>query len=310
LTEKKARVLVTIDIHDDALARLEQEAEVDLLSPYAARSVRISAYDGIISYVPRLDSKTLSKADRLKVVSCHSPREIDLSAVAEQGIRVTQTPALWETVADMTVALMLAAARMIPQAHIHVKNGQWKQSSDKSLFSGTTLHRKVLGIVGLGRIGAIVAKRVIGFEMKTIYYDVVRKPQMEEELGIGYKPLRELMAEADFVSIHVPLSDETRGLIGEEELGAMKREAILINTARGPVVDEQALYRALEQKRIAGAALDVYREEPLKPMNPLLALSNVVLTPHLAGSTRECDMEAVMNVIQVLRGEISPNEVT
>jgi glyoxylate reductase len=272
--------------------------------------VRISAYDGIISYVPRLDSKTLSKADRLKVVSCHSPREIDLSAAAEQGIRVTQTPALWETVADMTVALMLAAARMIPQAHIHVKNGQWKQSSDKSLFSGTTLHRKVLGIVGLGRIGAIVAKRVIGFEMKTIYYDVVRKPQMEEELGIGYKPLRELMAEADFVSIHVPLSDETRGLIGEEELGAMKREAILINTARGPVVDEQALYRALEQKRIAGAALDVYREEPLKPMNPLLALSNVVLTPHLAGSTRECDMEAVMNVTQVLRGEISPNEVT
>jgi len=310
LTEKKARVLVTIDIHDDALARLEQEAEVDLLSPSAARSVRISAYDGIISYVPRLDSKTLSKADRLKVVSCHSPREIDLSAAAEQGICVTQTPALWETVADMTVALMLAAARMIPQAHIHVKNGQWKQSSDKNLFSGTTLHRKVLGIVGLGRIGAIVAKRVIGFEMKTIYYDVVRKPQMEEELGIGYKPLRELMAEADFVSIHVPLSDETRDLIGEEELGAMKREAILINTARGPVVDEQALYRALEQKRIAGAALDVYREEPLKPMNPLLALSNVVLTPHLAGSTRECDMEAVMNVIQVLRGEISPNEVT
>ena len=310
MTEKKARVLVTIDIHDDALARLEQEAEVDLLSPSAARSVRISAYDGIISYVPRLDSKTLSKADRLKVVSCHSPREIDLSAAAEQGIRVTQTPALWETVADMTVALMLAAARMVPQAHIHVKNGQWKQSSDKNLFSGTTLHRKVLGIVGLGRIGAIVAKRVIGFEMKTIYYDVVRKPQMEEELGIGYKPLRELMAEADFVSIHVPLSDETRDLIGEEELGAMKREAILINTARGPVVDEQALYRALEQKRIAGAALDVYREEPLKPMNPLLALSNVVLTPHLAGSTRECDMEAVMNVIQVLRGEISPNEVT
>ncbi|MCJ7609610.1 D-glycerate dehydrogenase [Candidatus Bathyarchaeota archaeon] len=310
MTEKKARVLVTIDIHDDALARLEQEAEVDLLSPSAARSVRISAYDGIISYVPRLDSKTLSKADRLKVVSCHSPREIDLSAAAEQGIRVTQTPALWETVADITVALMLAAARMIPQAHIHVKNGQWKQSSDKNLFSGTTLHRKVLGIVGLGRIGAIVAKRVIGFEMKTIYYDVVRKPQMEEELGIGYKPLRELMAEADFVSIHVPLSDETRDLIGEEELGAMKREAILINTARGPVVDEQALYRALEQKRIAGAALDVYREEPLKPMNPLLALSNVVLTPHLAGSTRECDMEAVMNVIQVLRGEISPNEVT
>lgn len=310
MTEKKAKVLVTIDIHDDALARLEQEAEVDLLSPSAARSVRISAYDGIISYVPRLDSKTLSKADRLKVVSCHSPREIDLSAAAEQGIRVTQTPALWETVADMTVALMLAAARMIPQAHIHVKNGQWKQSSDKNLFSGTTLHRKVLGIVGLGRIGAIVAKRVIGFEMKTIYYDVVRKPQMEEELGIGYKPLRELMAEADFVSIHVPLSDETRDLIGEEELGAMKREAILINTARGPVVDEQALYRALEQKRIAGAALDVYREEPLKPMNPLLALSNVVLTPHLAGSTRECDMEAVMNVIQVLRGEISPNEVT
>lgn len=310
MTEKKARVLVTIDIHDDALARLEQEAEVDLLSPSAARSVRISAYDGIISYVPRLDSKTLSKADRLKVVSCHSPREIDLSAAAEQGIRVTQTPALWETVADMTVALMLAAARMVPQAHIHVKNGQWKQSSDKNLFSGTTLHRKVLGIVGLGRIGAIVAKRVIGFEMKTIYYDVVRKPQMEEELGIGYKPLRELMAEADFVSIHVPLSDETRDLIGEEELGAMKREAILINTARGPVVDEQALYRALEQKRIAGAALDVYREEPLKSMNPLLALSNVVLTPHLAGSTRECDMEAVMNVIQVLRGEISPNEVT
>jgi phosphoglycerate dehydrogenase-like enzyme len=309
LTANRARVLVTIDIHDDALARLEQEAEVDLLSPSAARSARISAYDGIISYVPRLDRKTISKADRLKVVSCHSPREIDLSAAAEQGIHVTQTPALWETVADMTIALMLAAARMIPQAHIHIKNGQWKRSSDKSLFSGTTLHRKTLGIVGLGRIGAIVAKRVKGFEMKTIYYDAARKTQLEEELGVVYRPLKQLMAEADIVSIHVPLSDETRGLIGEEELGAMKKEAILINTARGPVVDEQALYQALEQKRIAGAALDVYDEEPLKPLNPLLALNNVVLTPHLAGSTRECDMEAVMNVIQILRGETSPNEV-
>jgi glyoxylate reductase len=257
----KPRVLLGLDIHEDALARLKEEADVDVVSSPTIRDREylcktIDRYDGILHNVPKLDRELLLEADRLKVISCHAVREIDLDAASERGIRVTLTPALWETVADMTVALMLAAARKIPQAHVYVKNGLWKRSSDRMLFSGTGLFGKTLGIVGLGHIGGIVAKRVRGFDMRVLYYDSVRKMDSDGGLGVEYRPLGELLAMSDFVSVHTPLNKETHGLIGEYYLSLMKRDAILVNTSRGPIVDEEALYRALKEKRIAAAGLD------------------------------------------------------
>ena len=310
----RPRVLLGLDIHEDALARLREVADVDIVPSHTFQDGEylrnmIGAYDGVLHNVPRFDREILSEAHRLKVVSCHNAREIDLDAASEHGIHVTLTPALWETVADMTVALMLAAARMIPQAHIYVKNRMWKHTSDRMLFSGTSLFRKTLGIVGLGHIGGIVAKRVKGFDMKVLYYDVVRHTELESELSLEYRPLTQLMAEADFVSIHVPLNDETRGLIGERDLRLMRERAILVNTSRGPIVDEEALCLTLREKRIAAAGLDVFGEEPLKPESPFLRLDNVVLAPHIAGSTRDCDMQAVENVIVILRGGVSACQV-
>jgi phosphoglycerate dehydrogenase-like enzyme len=309
----KPRVLVGIDIHEDALARLKEEADVDIVPSSAFQDKEyllntIGGYDGVIHNVPRFGRDIVCEARRLKVVSCHSAREIDLEAASELGIHVTLTPELWETVADMTVALMLSAARMVPQAHSYVKNGQWKHTSDRILFSGTALFKKTLGIVGLGHIGTIVAKRVKGFDMRILYYDIARKTELEDSC-LEYRPLRQLLEEADFVSIHIPLNEETRGLIGEEELKAMKKDAILVNTSRGPIVDEEALYRTLKEGQVAAAGLDVFLQEPLRPESPFLTLDNVVLIPHIAGSTRECDMQAVDNAIVILGGGVSPYQI-
>lgn len=310
----RPRVMLGLDIHEDALARLREVADVDIVpsSVFQNREYlrkTIGVYDGVLHNVPRFDREILREAHRLKVVSCHTVREIDLDAALEYRIHVTLTPALWESVADMTVALMLAAARMVPQAHIYVRNGMWKHTSDRMFFSGIGLFGKTLGIVGLGHIGRTVAKRVKGFDMKVLYYDVARQTGLESELGLEYRPLRQLMAEAEFVSIHVPLDGKTRGLIGEGDLRVMRKDAILVNTSRGPIVDEEALCRALKEKRIGAAGLDVFGEEPLNPDSPFLTLDNVVLAPHIAGSTRECDMQAVENVIVILRGGVSPYQV-
>lgn len=310
----KPRVLVAISIHKDALARLKEMADVDVTHPSTLQDKRsllkiVGNYEGIISYGPQFDREIIGEARRLKVISCHSSARVDLNAASEHGIHITLTPTLFDTVADMTIALMLAAARMVPQAHIHIKNGLWRETTDKRFFSGIDVFGKTLGILGLGSIGAIVAKRVKGFDMRILYHDLIRKIELEEQLALEYQPLNQLLAEADFISIHIPLTKETRGLIGEEEFRVMKKSAILINTSRGPIIDEEALYRALKDRRIAAAGLDVFEDEPIKPENPLLALDNVVLTPHLGGSTKECDMLAVENAIQVLRGEKSPHQI-
>jgi glyoxylate reductase len=183
----------------------------------------------------------------------------------------------------------------------------WRKRADRSAFMGVDVFGKNLGLIGLGRIGSIVAKRGRGFDMNVLYYDIIRNRRLEEEHVAEYRPLNQLLAEADFISIHTPLTEETRGLVGEKELKEMKKTAILVNTSRGPVIDEKALYRALKEGWIAAAGLDVFEEEPTSPDNPLLTLDNVVLTPHIAGSTwecrRRCAMMAVENTIRVLKGE-------
>jgi len=232
-----------------------------------------------------------------------------LAAATRCGVRVTLVPSLWDTVADMALALMFAAARNVAGADAAIRRGEWGRTDLKVRYSGLDVFGKTLGIVGLGRIGAILARRVRGFDMRLLYYDTVHKPDLEAELGLAYRPLDDLLAESDIISIQLPLTDATRGLIGERAFRLMKRDAILVNTARGAILDEEALCRALRERGIAAAGLDVVTQEPLPPDSPLLALDNVVLAPHLGGSTKECDGALVEDALRVLAG-VAPLHAT
>lgn len=181
------------------------------------------------------------------------------------------------------------------------------------MFLGMDVHGKTLGIIGLGRIGSAVAKRAKGFDMNIIYYDVIRRENLEEKLGITFKSLEEVLSEANFVTIHVPLTKETYHMIGQRELSMMKETSYLVNTSRGPVINEEALYTALKEGVIMGAAMDVFEKEPIDPDSPLLGLENAVLTPHIASASVETRTKmaivAANNLVSVLRGEEPPNLV-
>jgi glyoxylate reductase len=296
------------------MRQLQNVAEVDvqdrtrLQDKTYLRSI-ISAYDGVIVALPPLDREVLQQASNLKVISRRGVGydNVDVQAASEQGIYVTITPVLSGTVADLAFALLLATARWVPHAHQLVASRDWQTRVDRDRYVGIDVFGKTLGIIGLGRIGSEMAKRARGFEMPLLYYDLVRNQALEKEFEIQFQPLNRVLVEADFVSIHVPLTNQTRGLLSESELKLMKRTSIVINTARGPIIDEDALYTALREKWIAGAGLDVFDDEPIRPENPLLALDNVVLTPHIAGATSECRRRsasaAVENVIRVLQGK-------
>lgn len=312
LCVKKPRVLVGIQLHTEAMHQLQAVADVDVqdltqLQDKTYLQSIIGTYDGIIVAPIPLDREVLQHASNLKVISRRGVGydTVDIPAATKQGIYVTVTPVLSGTVADLAFALLLATARRVPQAHQLIASQRWQKRQDRDRFVGTDVFGKTLGIIGLGRIGSEMAKRARGFEMPLLYYDLIRNRTREEEYQIQYQPLNRVLAEADFISIHVPLTPKTRGLIGGPELKMMKRTGIIINTARGSIIDEEALFTALHENWIAGAGLDVFEEEPIPPDNPLLALDNVVLTPHLAGATSECRRRtasvAVENVIQVLQ---------
>lgn len=243
---------------------------------------------------------------------------IDTVSATELGIPVTNTPdVLTETTADLAWVLLMAAARRIPQAHQYTITGQWKRSGGTAFMGldigpGGSNRRKVLGIIGLGRIGQAVMERSRGFRMKVIAYDPYMKETIGQTKGVEYRELDDLLRESDFVTLHCPLTDETRHLIGARELDLMKSSAILINTARGPVVDEGALVSALKRGRITGAGLDVYEKEP--HISPgLLKLPNVVLLPHIGSATDDTRGQmaimAAKNAIAMLKGERPANTV-
>ena len=314
LSVRKPRVLVGIQLHSEALQQLQAVAEVDVqdltrLQDKTYLQSIIGAYDGIIVAPIPLDREVLQYAVNLKVISRRGVGydTVDVETATEHGIYVTVTPVLSGTVADLAFALLLATARQVSQAHQLISNQRWLKRQDRDRFVGSDVFGKTLGIIGLGRIGSEMAKRARGFEMPLRYYDLIRNYSYEKEYHIQFQSLHRVLSEADFISIHVPLTPRTRGLIGEPEFKMMKRTAIIINTARGAIIDEKALYTALHEKWIAGAGLDVFEEEPIRLDNPLLALDNVVLTPHLAGATVECRRRtatvAVENVIQVLQGK-------
>ncbi len=316
---RKPRVLITVEsegqVSREEMRHLQEIADVEVVksSTFSRKDELlriIGDYEGAIitSNIP-FDREVIVKAEKLKVVSRFGVGydRIDVKAAVEKGVYVTNTPVLSETVVELVFGLLFAAARNITKADTYLKGGKWMVREERVKFTGVDFFGKTLGIIGLGRVGSLLARRARSFDMTLLYNDIVRYGTLEEELDIQRLPLDALLSRSDFVSIHTPLTEETRGLIGEKELKTMKPSAILINTSRGPVVDEAALVTALTEGWIAGAGLDVYENEPIHLDSPLLSLGNVVLTPHLGAGTRECNERvvsaAVENTIRVLKGE-------
>ena len=246
--------------------------------------------DALIAGVEKITGPVIQASEKLKIIAKHGAGvdNIDVKTASSRGIVVINAPgANSDAVADLTIGLFLSMARSIPFADRSVREGKWPR------VVGVQLNGKVLGIIGLGQVGKKVAKRASGFDMKVLAYDVFKDEAFAQKWGITYLPLDELLAQSDFISIHIPLSPTTRRLISERELGLMKKEAFLLNISRGDIVDEEALYQVLKEGRIRGAALDVFFNEPPRE-SPLLKLDNVILTPHMGGYTLEALIETGM----------------
>lgn len=278
-------------------------ANIDLFAASAAKA------QGLIGASRKLGEKELEMATTLEAIASVSVGydSYDVDYLTERGILLTNTPdVLTDTTADLGFTLLVSAARRVPELDAFVKAGHWRKGIGEEHF-GTDIHGRTLGIVGAGRIGAAIAKRGhFGFDMPILYAANSAKPELEEQMGAQRRELDELLKEADFVCLVVPLSAATEGLIGARELGLMKSSAILINLARGPVIDEPALIEALRQGQIRGAGLDVYTREPLEA-SPLFELPNVVTLPHIGSATHETRYamaeRAVNNLIAALTGE-------
>ncbi|MBS3816340.1 MAG: D-glycerate dehydrogenase [Candidatus Thermoplasmatota archaeon] len=255
-----------------------------------------------------IDRDVIKAGDELKVISNYAVGydNIDVKAATERNIAVTNTPGvLTEATAELAVSLMLSAARNVVEGDKFVREDRF-EGWDPTLMLGHELHEKTLGIIGMGNIGRKVAQICKGFEMDILYHSRTRKEKVEEKIGAEYTDIESLLSKADFVSLHVPLTDETEKMIGPKELEMMKEDAYLINTARGGVVDEEVLIDFLEEEKIAGAGIDVYADEPSNANPGYYDLNNVVLTPHLGSAThRAREGMATMaadNLIDVLEG--------
>jgi glyoxylate reductase len=266
-----------------------------------------------------IDREVIEALPNLKVIAQYAVgyNNIDLDAAHERGIVVTNTPGvLTETTADLTWALILAASRRLPEADAYVREGSWQVAWGPRMLLGKDIHGATLGIIGLGRIGSAVARRAKGYSMTILYHsrsETATTVQMEAEVGACRTSLETLLKASDIVTLHVPLTPDTQGLIGETELAMMKPGAILINTSRGQVVDESALYKTLTNGHLFAAGLDVFQQEPINMDNPLLGLRNVVVLPHIgsASITTRSEMSAIVakNLIASLKGEEPPNPV-
>ena len=307
------KILVTREIPEAGLRLLDDFDVTVLHERPPTRDELLEALSGasgvLATATEKMDGEAMDAAgDGLRVIANMAVGydNIDVGAATERGVIVTNTPGvLDETTADVAFMLVLAAARRLGEGERLLRAGKWEWWGPKQL-RGLDVWGKTLGIVGMGRIGRAVARRGKGFGMEILYHNRSRNEETEEELGARYVGLEDLLRESDFVSIHAPLTDETRHLIGERELGLMAETAVFVNTSRGPVVDEAALAQALREGRIFAAGLDVYEGEP--EVHPgLLELENVVLAPHIGSATVETrDRMATLaaeNLAAVLRGE-------
>jgi len=311
----KPKVLLTRNLPEKAIQLLKKKVDLTI-NPYDRVMSQAELRSGILGkdallclLTDQIDVDLMNLNPALKVISNYAVgfNNIDVEAATQRGIPVTNTPGvLTETSADMAFALLLAVARRIVEADQFVRKGQWHGWGPMQ-FLGTDVYKAKLGIIGLGRIGKAMARRARGFDMEVLYWN--RSPLSEEEektLEVQYCEIYELLKNCDYVSIHLAYHPQTHHLIAERELTMMKSTAFLINTARGPIVDETALVRALQNDQIAGAGLDVYENEPI--VSPeLMSMKNVVLLPHLASATQatrtRMGMIAVENLLAVLDGK-------
>ncbi|KIL37482.1 glyoxylate reductase [Cohnella kolymensis] len=312
----RPKVYITRRIPDNALGKIADLCDVemwqheDIPVPRHVLEEKIEHVDGLYCLLTEtIDEHLLNRAKNLKAISNMAVgyNNINVQAATKRGVMVTNTPGvLTETTADLTFALLMATARRIVEASDFLRQGSWKTWSPM-LLTGQDIFGATMGIVGLGRIGEALAKRAKGFDMRVLYYNRSRKEEAEKELGLEYVELPALLSQSDYVCVMVPYSPETRNLIGKDELALMKKSAILINTARGGIVDEAALYTALKDGTLWAAGLDVFEEEPVKPDHPLLSLPNIVTLPHIGSASINTRIRmselATFNLLQALTGE-------
>lgn len=306
------KVFITRKIPDVAEKELKKHFEVDShpvnhVIPREELIEVVKTYDGILSTMPdKLDREVLSHAGPLKVIANYAAGldNIDQEAAKEKGIKVCNLPDEGtNSTADMTWALFLAFLRCIPQGDRFVRDGKWG-AWDPDLCVGEELAGKTFGVVGYGRIGQAVARRALGFDLNVVIYH--RSPKEMEDPRMKQLPWEEFLSSVDYLSLHTPLIPETKGMIHQEAIAQMKKKPLLINMARGPVVDTDALVEALKKRRLRGAALDVTDPEPLPDDHPLCALDNCLLAPHVGTATIECRTNsakaAAQNIINALKG--------
>jgi glyoxylate reductase len=315
----KPNVFVTRVIPEKGLEIVREFCEVDLwqseLPPTRDELLQhIRGLDGLLCLLTdKIDGEVMDEAGpQLKVISNHAVGfdNIDVPAATARKIPVGNTPdVLTDATADFVFALMMAVARRLPEAERYVQDGKWKTWGPMTLL-GVDIKDATLGLVGFGRIGKAVARRALGFDMRVIYYDPGEKKPYPD-LNAAPVDFERLLKESDFISLHTPLTPDTYHLIDSEALSKMKPNAVLVNTARGPVVDPEALYEALKAKQIFGAGLDVTDPEPLPVDSPLLRLDNVVIVPHIASASKssrdQMSWMAAQNLIAGLKGERLPN---
>lgn len=314
------KVHITRAISLEAIELLKEHTEVTTRQREDAPTreelfKNIADVNGAVVWQDKVDGEFLDHAPKLKVIAQRAIGFdlIDTEECARRGVRVSNAPSgVDDSTADFAIALMLASARQLVDAVNTTMAGSWKRFGPmESPYLGHDVYEQTLGIVGMGRIGTKVARRARGFDMRILYYDIVRNPK-EDELGAEFvTDLHKMLGMADYVTIHVPLNNETRHLIGAKELAAMKPSAILINTARGGLVDPKALYKALKNKKIHAAAIDVTEIEPIEPDDPLLTLDNIIIAPHIAGASAlsrvKMDVLAAENVIAALTDKPMPS---
>ncbi len=314
----KPKVFVTRLIPEEGLALVREATDMklwedELPPPRDVLLKEVREVEGLVSLLTdKIDAELLDANPRLKVVSNMAVGydNVDIPAATERGVPIGNTPGvLTDTTADLAFTLIVASARRIQESIDYVRAGQWK-TWGPTLLMGQDIHGATLGVVGFGRIGQGMAKRASGFGMRVLYYDVYRRQDLEQSMGVTYADMDTLLRESDFVTLHTDLNESTRHLMNAAAFAKMKRTAFVVNTARGPIVDPQALYEALKAGKIAGAALDVTEPEPIPMDSPLLSLPNCLIVPHIASAsvaTRgKMAQMAAANLIAGLRGDKLP----
>ncbi len=310
----KPKILVTYPIPQEAIEKLKNYADVQLKFSMSKDQLKeeVTDIEGVVLGLEEFNNEVMEQAPNLKIIARFGVGydNIELKAATDRNIFVTYTPnVLSDAVADLTIAFILTLSRRITDADHFVKSKDWSVGNKFPL--GFDLANKTLGIVGLGRIGMKVLERSIAFKMNVIYNSRTHKMEAEKKYGIKFVELDELFRISDYISLHAPATRNTQGLVGKKELELMKKTSFLINTSRGSLIHQKDLYEALRDKKIAGAALDVFEVEPISQDDPLLRLENVVLTPHIGSGTYETRlsmaMMAIDDVIRVFEGKEPKN---